>query len=201
LIFEQKKLREKAKKIYEFAKESIGLKYIGLADKYRLRMCLEEVAHSEKKLKEVEDQMRKLLKQIPCGDIIQSIHGVGEISTAIFLGELGDPKYFKSPKQIIKYAGYDPKEHDSGKNIGRKIISKKGRWLLRKILFFMGLGIRQHNAFFRKYYEDKLKAKNQFGHLLKKKEVLCALIIKMIKVIFALLRDNKKFTIDRPVLA
>ncbi|HPU30384.1 MAG TPA: transposase, partial [Syntrophorhabdaceae bacterium] len=93
----------------------------------------------------------------------------------------------QSPKQIVKYAGYDPQEHDSGQKKGRKIISKKGRWLLRKYLYFMVMGIVHRSPFFKKYYENKQKT-------MKKKEALCAVVIKLIKVIFALLRDRRMFT-------
>ena len=195
------KALEKAKKVYEGAQESIGLKYVGEADRYRLRSCVQEIKKYEGQLKEVEGQMKELLKRIPGAEILMSIRGVGMITTGVFLGELGDPKNFSNPKQIIKYAGYDPQEDDSGKSVGRKRISKKGRWLLRKYLFFMGMRVIYRNPFFRKYYDRKLKKKNRWGQMLKKKEAICAVVIKLIKVIFALLRDNRKFTTARPVPA
>ncbi len=190
---------EKAKKVCEGAQKSIGLKYVGEADRYRLNTCLEDIKKFEGELKEVEEQMKELLKRIPGAEILMSIRGVGMITTAVFLGELGDPKNFSNPKQIIKYAGYDPQEDDSGKSVGRKTISKKGRWLFRKYLYFMGMRVIHQNSFFRKYYDRKLKKKNRWGQLLKKKEAICAVVIKLIKVIFALLRDNRKFTTVRPV--
>jgi transposase len=189
---------EKAEKIYEGAQESIGLKYVGEADRYRLKMCLEEIKKAEVQLKEVEGQMKELLKGLPSAEILMSIRGVGMITTAVFLGEVGDPKNFGQAKQIIKYAGYDPKEDDSGKSIGRKRISKKGRWLLRKYLYFMGMRVIHRNKFFRTYYDKKLKKKNRWGQLLKKKEAICAVVNKLIKVIFALLRDNRMFTTATP---
>jgi len=194
------KALEKAKEVYKSAEQSIGLKYIGEGDKYRLKMSLDEIKRSESKLDEVGKQMKRLLEQIGYAEIIQSIPGIGVITTAVFLGELGDPKYFKGPKQIIKYAGYDPKENDSGKHVGRKIISKKGRWLLRKYLYFMGMRVIHRNKFFKEYYEKKLERRNRFGQVISKKEGICAVIIKLIKVIFALLRDNKRFTAEPPVL-
>ena len=97
--------------------------------------------------KSLERAIKELLKEIPLAVYIQSLPGIGPVSCGIFLGELGNPDYFKSPRQIIKYAGYDPKEDESGLRVGRKIISKKGRWLLRKILFFMALGVVQHSSF------------------------------------------------------
>jgi transposase len=195
------KALEKAKQVYKAAQESIGLKDIGAGDAYRLKMSFEEIKRSEGKLKEVEKQMSALLKRVPCAQNILSIPGVGVLTTAVFLGELGNPKYFKGYKQIVKYAGYDPKENDSGQSVGRKIISKKGRWLLRKYLYFMGMRVIYRNKFFKEYYEKKLNTKNRYGQLMKKKEAICAVIIKLIKVIFALLRDNKQFTAARPVFA
>ena len=121
---------EKAKKVYEGARESIGLKYVGEADRYRLQICLREIKRYEDQLKEVKEQMEVLLTQIPSAEILMSIRGVGMITTGVFLGELGDPKNFNDAKQIVKYAGYDPQENDSGKSVGRKRISKKGRWLV-----------------------------------------------------------------------
>lgn len=192
---------KKANNLYLAARESIGLKRVGSADRYRLKMCLEEVKRTEVMLKEIKKEMKKLLKQIPCAEQILSIPGIGPITTAVFLGELGDPAHFTHPKQIIKYAGYDPQEKDSGKRVGRRIISKKGRWLLRKYLFFMGMKVVQNSQFFKDYYQRKLEKKNRFGQLLRKKEALCAVIIKLIKVIFALLRDQRKFSDTTPCLA
>lgn len=192
---------KKALKVYQTARESIGLKAIGIADRYRVKMYLEEVKRSEAQLQSIGLQMKNLLKQVPCAEYILSIRGIGHLSAAVFLGELGNPENFSRYKQIIKYAGYDPIEHDSGLDIGRKRISKKGRWLLRKFLYFMGMRVIYRNSYFKKYYEKKLKSLNRYGDPLKKKEAICAVIIKLIKVIFALLRDKRIFTVKAPALA
>jgi transposase len=183
----------KAAALYLAAETSIGLKRVGDADRYRLTICLNEVKRTERMLQEIKKEMKELLKHLPAAQYLLSIPGIGHLSAAIFLGELGNPAYFHHAKQIIKYAGYDPQESDSGKRIGRKVISKKGRWLLRKCLYLMSVRAVKHSKFFRKYYERKLKIKNRFGQLLKKKEALCAVAIKLIKVIFALLRDKREF--------
>ena len=183
----------KAAALYLAAETSIGLKRVSDADRYRLTVCLNEVKRTERMLQEIKKEMKELLKHLPASQYLLSIPGVGHLSAAIFLGELGNPSYFHHAKQIIKYAGYDPQESDSGKRIGRKVISKKGRWLLRKCLFLMSVRAVKHSRFFQKYYQRRLKNKNRFGQLLKKKEALCAVAIKLIKVIFALLRDKREF--------
>ena len=166
----------------------MGLTTIGVADR---RIALEEVRRSGAKLNELEREIKGLVKQIPLARYILSLPGTGPLSCGIFLGESGNPDYFGNPRQIIKYAGYDPKEDDSGSRVGRKVISKKGRWLLRKVLFYMALGIVQLSFFFKGYYEHKWKGCDR---PLKKKEALCAVILKLIRVLFALIRDRRMFT-------
>ncbi len=181
------KAYEKACMVYKAAHSSVGLKHIGEADRVRVSSYLSDIQYSESQLKEIELHMKTLLQKIPLAQYILSIPGIGVLTCGVFLGELGNPYNFKDPKQIVKYAGYDPKEHDSGKTIKRRIISKKGRWLLRKYLYFMAMRVVHRSPYFKNYYENKKKSMN-------KKEALCAVVIKLIKVIFALFRDRRMFT-------
>jgi transposase len=184
---------QKAKALSQAAKKSIGVKRIGSADRYRVKICLEEVKRTVLMLKDIARQMKGILKEIPSSEYLLSIPGIGPLSAAIFLGELGDPACFQNARQIVKYAGYDPQESDSGYRISRRFISKKGRWLLRKVLFFISMRVIVLSNYFKEYYQRKLQTKNRVGQLPRKKEILCAVAIKLIKVIFALLRDKRSF--------
>ena len=161
-------------------------------------MLLEEVKHSYVNLKDIEKQMMVLLMNVPCSKYLLSIRGIGTLSCAVFLGELGNPEYFYHYKQIVKYSGYDPVEFDSGQKIGRKRISRKGRYLLRKYLYFMSMRVIHNSSYFRDYYNRKLSSKSIFGQVIQKKEALCAVVIKLIKVIFAILRDGRMFREEIP---
>jgi len=183
----------KAKALYQAAQKSIGLKSIGSADRFRITICLEEVKRTVLMLKDIDRQMKKVLMEMPSAPYLLSIPGVGSLSAAVFLGELGNPVYFHNARQIVKYAGYDPQESDSGSWVSRKFISKKGRWLMRKYLFFMSMRVVVLSKYFQDYYQRKLEKKNRVGQQPKRKEILCAVAIKLIKVIFALLRDKRKF--------
>jgi transposase len=184
---------QKAKALQQAAKKSIGVKRIGSADRYRVKICLQEVKRIVLMLKDIDRQMKGILKEIPSSEYLLSIPGIGPLSAAIFLGEIGDPACFQNARQIVKYAGYDPQESDSGYKISRKFISKKGRWLLRKCLFLMSLRVVVLSNYFQDYYQRKLQTKNRVGQLPRRKEILCAVAIKLIKVIFALLRDKRNF--------
>ena len=191
----------KAEKLLEVAQKSIGVKQIGNADRYRVQMCLEEVKRTVLSLKNLDKQLKFLLKETPAALYLMSIPGIGPLSAAVFLGELGDPAHFHNARQIVKYAGYDPQESDSGSRIGRKFISKKGRWLLRKYLFFMSMRVVVLSNYFQEYYLRKLETKNRVGQQPRRKEMLCAVAIKLIKVIFALLRDKREFEDLAPAAA
>jgi transposase len=54
-------------------------------------MCLEEVNRTELIIKNIEREIKRMLKDIPRAEYRLSIPGVGPISAAIFLGELGNP--------------------------------------------------------------------------------------------------------------
>jgi transposase len=191
----------KAKELYDAAQKSIGVKQIGSADRYRIGMCLEEVKRTVMTLKHIDIQLKLMLREIPSASYLMSIPGIGPLSAAVFLGEIGDPVNFQNARQLVKYAGYDPQESDSGSRIGRRFISKKGRWLLRKYLFFMGMRVVVLSKYFQEYYHRKLETKNRYGQQPRRKEILCAVVIKLIKVIFALLRDKRGFKDLEPAAA
>jgi transposase len=79
------KATQKALKVHQAAGESIGLKTIGLADTYRVKVYLEEVRSSETQLKDIQKQMGVLLREVPYARYILSIEGIGILSCAVFL--------------------------------------------------------------------------------------------------------------------
>jgi hypothetical protein len=88
-------------------------------------------------------------------------------------------------------------ERDYNKQVAKRQrirnTSQKGRWLMRKYLFFLSMRVVVLTNYFKTYYERKLETKNRVGQLPRRKEILCAVPIKVIKVIFALLRDKRRF--------
>lgn len=193
-------VQEKVQRIFEAAELSVGLKRPGLAERMRVALYMEQLRQLEAHRKKIDHEMRQLVFQVPYAEILLSIPGIGALSMAAFLGELGDPKYFPSYRSMVKFAGLDPVERDSGLRTGGRRISKKGRFLLRKFIYFMSLRVVHHNAYFRHYYQQRLRTPNRFGQPLVKKEALCAVSIKLIKVMFALLRDQRRFTEKPPAV-
>jgi hypothetical protein len=65
----------------------------------------------------------------------------------------------------------------------------------------MSMRVVMLSKYFQEYYLRKLEANNRVGQKPRRKEMLCAVAIKLIKVIFALLRDKREFKDLAPAAA
>jgi len=73
-------------------------------------------------------------------ELLQSIPGVGLITAATILAEIGDFSAFSKPKKLVAYFGIDPSVVQSGEFAGtRNKMSKRGSKYLRRVLFTIAL--------------------------------------------------------------
>ena len=84
--------------------------------------------------KQLDDAMIQLAQQLDYFENIHSIPGIGKLSTAMIIGEIGDIKRFKSNKQLNAFVGIDIKRYQSGHTHCRDTINKRGN-KKRKLLF------------------------------------------------------------------
>ena len=88
--------------------------------------------------------------------LLQSIPGVGPITAASFVSEVGDINRFKKPEQLVAYAGIDPRVHQSGISInGTGYISKRGNKILRTRLFNAVSVAVLHDNMFKTFFQKK----------------------------------------------
>lgn len=126
----------------------------------------------------------KIIQQIPNAEKMLSVDGVGLVTVAGFISEVGDISRFKNPKQIQKYVGFELVENSSGKHKGRTTISKRGRKKLRKIIYQVVLPLIQSNKEFRSIYDYyRKRVKNP----LKGRQTMIAVGCKLIRVFFAIM--------------
>jgi len=128
--------------------------------------------------------------------LIETIPGAGFLSAVTVICEIGDFSVFKSPKQLFAYFGIDPAVKQSGNFTGTQVkMSKRGSAVARRAIFIIavvGIGISRNgnanNPVLRDYYLHKCKSKI-------KMVALGAVMHKVCNIIFAVLRDNKPFTV------
>ena len=107
------------------ANTSVGLDG-GIGTKSELYMLLEEHRLWTSQLEAVNKVLEEMIRKVPHVEKLLAIKGVGSITIAGFIAEVGDIRRFDSPKQIQKYAGLELVENSSGKHKGRTRISKRG---------------------------------------------------------------------------
>jgi hypothetical protein len=186
---------KKVRQLMEAAKASIGVGYGTESAKLRLRMLLDELELNEKHMAEIESSMERMLIATGYAKQILSIKGIGIVTAASFLGEIGDPLRFQNARQIANYAGYNLVEDSSGKSKSGTCISKRGRSQLRSLLYKMAFTMVGKNEEMKTLHQYLTsRAKNP----LKKKQSLVVVSKKIITVIYSLL---KKETVYDPVLA
>lgn len=189
-LWRDKKLRavgmKRALTLVEAAHNSIGLPG-GNCARMEIQLLLEDFRTKQSQLEMITEVLEEETLGVPYADKLLAIKGVGLITVAGFLAEVGDVRRFDSPKQIQKLAGLEVKENSSGKHRGRSSISKRGRKRLRKILFQVMLPMIQNNAEFGEIYQYfTTRQKNP----LKGKQAIIAAGCKLIRVFYTILKHG-----------
>ena len=182
--------RKKADQILAAARDSVGVRHGQTAAKMRLTWLLDELELLEKQLNEVEQAMEIALLQTGHAQQMLAIKGIGVVTAATFLGEIGDPLRFDNPRQIARYAGYNLVEDSSGKSKSGTCISKRGRKQLRNVLYQMAFTIIGSNAEMKLLYQYLTTRSN---NPLKKKQALVVVSKKIITVIYSLLKKQEQY--------
>jgi len=181
----------KAKQLVEVASDSVGVTEFLESSLLELTQTLDTLELYTRQIAEVERQQAAYLSQIPYADYLLSIPGVGAVTCAGLLGEIGDFGRYRSADEIIKLAGLNLYEISSGMHKGLKRISKRGRPLLRKVLYHSVLSAIRCADGFRDRYEA-MKARN-----VPPLKALIAMMTKLIRVMVALVKHQERFSSEK----
>jgi transposase len=152
-----------------------------------IRHILLQLEAEERFMAEIEAEMEATLERIPCSARLLSIKGLGIVSVAGLIGEVGDFSKFSTQSEIMKLAGLDLYEISSGKRKGQRRISKRGRSLLRKILFYAAIQMIRKNGIMYEYYARLT------GRGMERMRALIAVSRKLLGIIHAIVRDNNDY--------
>ena len=186
--------KKQVKEIYELAKESIGTKDGIYGAKFQLKMYIEEAEMLARQIKMTEEELEKQLKETGFYESLISIQGIGIVSAAMLVGEIGDINRFESYEQIRRYAGLNLVENSSGTHKGKTTISKRGRSLLRSILYRMAFTMVNKNEEIKELYKYLTTRKE---NRLKKKQAIIAVVGKILQIIYAVVTKNEEYKATR----
>lgn len=176
--------RQRAEQLFEAAKNSVGIGEGKASILLEIAHLNAMIANEDRFITSLEKQMRCYLEQIPYSASLLSIKGLGVVTVAGLIGEVGDFKKFDTHAEIMKLAGFDLFEVSSGQHQGQRHISKRGRALMRKLLFFASINTVRSQGIMHARYHQMLDR----GML--KMKALIAISRTLLRLIFALARDN-----------
>lgn len=185
---------KKAQELVKAAETSIGRKTGLVAAEASLQNLLNEYELYSEQYQQLEQLMTELLLQVPNAEKLLEIKGVGLITAATFVGEVGDIRRFQDPRQIQKLAGFNLVENSSGKHQGKTRISRRGRRKLRHGLFMAMITILATNPEFKQLHKKNISREN---NPLNKMQSIIALCGKLIRVFYALLRTGNNYSAEK----
>ncbi len=134
------------------------------------------------------------LQATDIAEYLLSIKGVGVVSLAVCLDELGDPLRFDDPRQMSRLAGYKLVEDSSGKNKSGTCISKRGRKDLRKMLYQMALTAVAVNPEMKELYRY---LKTREVNPLKKMQELVVVSKKLLTLMYTLAKKKQYYNAEK----
>jgi len=175
---------QRAQELLSAAGNTVGLEEGRHSLAMEIRAMLKTIAMENELITALETEAGIHLRQIPYSRSMLSIRGIGKITVAGLIGEVGDFRNFNTISQITKLAGLNLFERSSGKFTGQRRISKRGRALMRKLLYFAALNAVRKDGIMHHHYHRHLEK----GML--KKKALIAVAKKLLRIMFALVRDH-----------
>ncbi|HSB66374.1 MAG TPA: IS110 family transposase [Anaerolineales bacterium] len=167
----------------------------GLTDKWvidDLKRHLEELHEHIQALKTI---IHQFIADTPELDhhskLLISIPGIGKLTAARLLAEIGDITNFEDAPQLAAYAGLNPKGFRSGSSVHKKTrISKEGRSFLRYILYMPAIVARKYNPIITDFCAKLSQRK------LPEMAIVAAAMRKLLHLVFGILKNQQVFDPD-----
>lgn len=165
----------------------------GVASQPQVLSSIEQVlAHLDKQIKEIERQISNHIDKDPTlkaqGRLLQTIPGVGDVSTGMLLGHYGGEARFATTKQAVAYGGLDVRHRESGNSVrGKPRMSKKGDSTLRATLYMPAVVAMTKTPWGKAFAKRLTEAGKP------KMVIIGALMRKMVEIAYAILKSGKPF--------
>jgi transposase len=183
------KVKITADEILSLAKTSIAV-----SDKYLEKVLTSKIRRLttiQDELSFLDEELQNSLEDTDINDdieLLQSIPGIGTVTSKNFMVEVSSVDKFKSVKQLCAFIGIDPSVRQSGTSVNyRGKISKRGNANLRRTIWQMAIGTIRSCEKFNAYFTKKRKEGKKF------KQAVIAVANKLLKTIFILLKNKTKF--------
>ena len=182
--------RNKLSAIHSAAKKSIGIKAGAKSLAFEISFLIDKIKLIKRQVAVAEQMLIRLVDETEEGEFLLSIRGLNYISVGGLLAELGCFKAYRNAKQMIKMAGSNPTESESG---GKKKtltpMSKQGRPVLRYCAWTSVVPMLRFNEDFRAWAKH-LRERPLHANPLCGREVVGAALNRLLRIAFALVKNK-----------
>ena len=182
---------DKARRLIYVASKSVGVNEGAKIVAADVKSLIQQLESIETYCDTVEKQIKECLKRTPGAALLMTIPSFGPITVAGILANTGDLAEYQHPEELLKFAGLNLFSISSGTREGRPRITKRGRAQLRKILYMAALRSARRNSPFNEYYRQLVERR------VNRTASLVALMRKLLKVCWSLVRNNRGFEAER----
>jgi transposase len=124
----------------------------------------------------------------PQADLLRSIPGLGDTTISKLLAECRDIRAFRDVRQLVAFAGLNPRHHLSGSSIHKRpTISRTGSASLRSALFMPALTAMRFNPVLHTLAE-RLRARGLAG-----KAIVVAVMRMLLHLVYGVLKSGQPF--------
>lgn len=180
--------KAKAEEIQSLAARSVGVGFLGSALRVQMTCLLKQLALLEQQLAELDAEIEGVMERLP--QYITSIPGVGPVTGATILAEIGDVHRFATPEKLVAYAGIDPVVYQTGEfRASNTRMSKRGSPYLRHALWQAAFAASRFDPQLRDYYQRKRAEGKAHG------TVMGAVCRKLLHRIYIILKEERPYVI------
>ena len=160
----------KVETIYSQALGNVGVMPVNDATKALVKHAVAQINSISETLASVAAEMKRLAMSLPEYPVVREMRGVGDIFCPQLIAEIGNVFRFPKKSSLVRFAGIEPVDNDSGKFFGRKKISKQGSPHLRRTLFLIMDGLLKHapaaDPVFQFLDRKRAEGKNYYSYMI-----------------------------------
>ena len=167
-----------------------ALVYHARPSQFVIKSLEEEVKNLDQKIKGVEEKLCDLSEENfeELYELTLSIKGIGPTTATALLMATNGGMGFRNAKQLAKFLGVCPTQHESGSSVrGRGSIAKTGTKEIRSLLYMCARSAKRYNLACKDLYE-RLRQKGKCH-----KVAMNAVSHKLIKQFFAIVKSKLPF--------
>lgn len=180
-----------AKELRELARQSIGQDSHSL--EFELLQTIDTIEFFSSKREEAEKQVSSLMQQITSP--LLTVPGIGPVLGSIILAETRSIDYFKTPAQLLAYAGAEPSINTSGEyQIDQGHMVKRGSSNLRWALHQAARLSAQWSPKMKQYLQKKLDEGKHFN------VAISHVAKKLVRIIFYMLKHNVPWDEEKVII-